>query len=115
MADLLEKLWPAFVSEVTEQLDSVELLLAKSGDGSAIDVNELFRSFHTIKGNCSMIGFASMEVLAHSSEDILAEVRSNALAMNAEVIDILLAAIAGLKKQFQSANDSRQDPPQDEN
>ncbi len=29
MADLLDKLWPAFVSEVTEQLDTVELLLAK--------------------------------------------------------------------------------------
>ena len=50
MADLLEKLWPAFVSEVTEQLDSVELLLARSGSAKSIDVNHLFRNFHTIKG-----------------------------------------------------------------
>ena len=81
MADLLEKLWPAFVSEVTEQLDSVELLLAKSGAAKSVDVNDLFRNFHTIKGNCSMIGFTSMETVAHRSEDILSAVRNNEMAM----------------------------------
>ena len=114
MADLLEKLWPAFVSEVTEQLDTVELLLAKASDAAAIDVNHLFRSFHTIKGNCSMIGFTSMEALAHQSEDILAAVRSESMSMSDEVVDILLAAISRLKKQFKSARDSRQDPEQDQ-
>ncbi len=114
MADLLDKLWPAFVSEVTEQLDTVELLLAKASDAAAIDVNHLFRSFHTIKGNCSMIGFSSMEALAHKSEDILAAVRSDSIAMSDDVVDILLAAVSCLKKQFKSAMDSRQDPQQDQ-
>ncbi|HEY9033416.1 MAG TPA: ATP-binding protein [Pseudomonadales bacterium] len=114
MADLLEKLWPAFVSEVTEQLDSVELLLAKSGAAASVDVNHLFRNFHTIKGNCSMIGFTSMEVIAHRSEDILAAVRNQDIAMSDDVIDILLESIACLKKQFQSANSSRENPQQDD-
>lgn len=113
MADLLEKLWPAFVSEVTEQLDSVELLLAKSGSAKSIDVNHLFRNFHTVKGNCSMIGFTSMEVIAHRSEDILAAVRNNEIVMNDKVIDILLESISCLKKQFHSANNSRDNPSQD--
>ena len=114
MADLLEKLWPAFVSEVTEQLDSVELLLAKSGAAASVDVNHLFRSFHTIKGNCSMIGFTSMEVLAHRSEDILAEVRNGDIEMDDSVIDILLESITRLKKQFNQANETRENPPQDD-
>jgi two-component system, chemotaxis family, sensor kinase CheA len=114
MADLLEKLWPAFVSEVTEQLDSVELLLAKSGSAKSVDVNHLFRNFHTIKGNCSMIGFTSMEVVAHRSEDILAAVRNHEISMNEAVIDILLESISCLKKQFLSANTSRQNPLQDD-
>ena len=114
MADLLEKLWPAFVSEVTEQLDSVELLLAKSGSGKNIDVNHLFRNFHTIKGNCSMIGFTSMEVIAHRSEDILAAVRNHEISLNEAVIDILLESISCLKKQFLSANESRENPAQDD-
>lgn len=114
MADLLEKLWPAFVSEVTEQLDSVELLLAKSGSDKTVDVNHLFRNFHTIKGNCSMIGFTSMEVIAHRSEDILAAVRNHEISMNDAVIDILLESISCLKKQFLSANESRENPVQDD-
>lgn len=114
MADLLEKLWPAFVSEVTEQLDSVELLLAKSSSALSIDVNHLFRNFHTIKGNCSMIGFTSMETIAHRSEDILSAVRNNEIIINEAVIDILLESIACLKKQFLSANASRENPIQDE-
>ena len=90
MADLLDKLWPAFVSEVTEQLDSVELLLAKRDAAKTLDVNQLFRIFHTIKGSCSMIGFASMEAIAHKSEDILAAVRNKEILFNETVIDILL-------------------------
>lgn len=114
MADLLEKLWPAFVSEVTEQLDSVELLLAKSSSAKSVDVNHLFRNFHTIKGNCSMIGFTSMETIAHRSEDILAAVRNDEIPMNDDVIDILLDSISCLKKQFNSASESKINPDQDD-
>ena len=114
MADLLEKLWPAFVSEVTEQLDNVELLLARSGAAESVDVNQLFRNFHTIKGNCSMIGFTSMETIAHRSEDILAAMRNGEISMTDDVIDMLLDAIIRLKKQFQHANESRANPPQDD-
>ncbi len=113
MSDLLAKLWPAFVSEVTEQLDSVELLLAKSGSQEKIDINQLFRNFHTIKGNCSMIGFTSMETIAHRSEDILACVRNDEIKLDDEVIDILLDSISCLKKQFNEANESRENPAED--
>ena len=113
MSNLFAKLWPAFVSEVTEQLDSVELLLAKSSS-EKIDINQLFRNFHTIKGNCSMIGFTSMEVIAHRSEDILASVRNDEFQLDDDVIDILLAAISSLKKQFQEASADKENPPQDD-
>jgi len=114
MSDLLAKLWPAFVSEVTEQLDSVELLLAKSSKSESIDVNQLFRNFHTIKGNCSMIGFTSMEVIAHRAEDILACVRNDEIQLDEDVIDILLSAISCLKRQFGQASENRENPAQDD-
>ena len=113
MSDLFAKLWPAFVSEVTEQLDSVELLLAKSSS-EKIDINQLFRNFHTIKGNCSMIGFTSMETIAHRAEDILACVRNDDFELSEDVIDILLTAISCLKKQFQEASVNKENPELDE-
>lgn len=114
MADLLEKLWPAFISEVTEQLDTVELLLAKHDAAKTLDVNQLFRNFHTIKGSCSMIGFTSMEAIAHHSEDILSAVRNKEIVLDEQVIDILLESISCLKKQFHTSSQNRQDPKQDE-
>lgn len=114
MADLLEKLWPAFISEVTEQLDTVELLLAKHDAAKTLDVNQLFRNFHTIKGSCSMIGFTSMEAIAHHSEDILSAVRNKEIVLDEQVIDILLESISCLKTQFHTSSQNRQDPKQDE-
>ncbi|CAA0116583.1 Chemotaxis protein CheA [BD1-7 clade bacterium] len=114
MADLLDKLWPAFVSEITDQLDSIELLLARASDASAIDIDHLFRNFHTIKGNCSMIGFTSMEQVAHFSEDILSAVRAGDISMSDDVVDMLLESIDRLKKQFHSAHETRENPPQDD-
>lgn len=114
MADLLDKLWPAFISEVTEQLDTVELLLAKHDAAKTLDVNQLFRNFHTIKGSCSMIGFTSMEAIAHHSEDILSAVRNKEIALDEQVIDILLESISCLKKQFSTSSKNRENPAQDE-
>ena len=51
MSEMIEKLWPAFFSEVSEQLDSLELCLLHFESTHECDIDELFREFHTIK-NC---------------------------------------------------------------
>lgn len=61
-----------------------------------------------------MMGFTSMELLAHKSEDILAAVRCEDMSMNDDVVDILLESISSLKKQFHVAHESRENPPQDD-
>ena len=109
MNELTEKLWPSFQAEVSEQLDAIELALV-SDDVEAIDVDALFRQFHTVKGGCAMMGFAGMEAVAHAAEDLLVPVRKGTQPLDSQRIELLLGALDGLKAQMESAEQSRQDP-----
>ncbi len=109
MNDLIEKLWPSFQAEVSEQLEAIELALL-SEDTAGLDVDALFRQFHTVKGGCAMMGFTGMEAVAHAAEDLLVPVRKGEQALDSDRIEVLLGALDGLKAQMESAEQTRKDP-----
>lgn len=109
MSDLIEQLWPAFLAESNEHLEALELGLVRSS-AEERDVNALFRSFHTLKGGCAMMGFANMESIAHVSEDLLDAVRKGQRVLDAALVDGLLAATDGLKRQLAFVEANRRDP-----
>lgn len=108
MSELTDKLWPAFRAEVGEQVEALELALV--GRPADVQVNEVFRYMHTIKGGCAMMGFVAMEALAHAAEDFLDRVRRGESALDDDRIDVLLAAVDALKQQLQEAEQTRRDP-----
>ena len=110
MSDMLEKLWPAFYAEVSEQLDHLELSLLNYESKSLIDVDEIFREFHTIKSSCSMMAYTSMEEIAHASEDLLDLVRSGKVKFNTNISDILLKAVDRLKQQLEEVGVTKTNP-----
>lgn len=111
MNDMRETLWSAFFSEVGEQLQDLELLLAKDDGAQAVDVNLLFRYFHTIKSSSAMMAFTGMESLAHASEDVLDLVRRGELSLGPALVDLLLRSVDELKKQLAHAAENRASPP----
>ncbi|MCC2637162.1 MAG: cheA [Moraxellaceae bacterium] len=113
MSDLIEQLWPAFLAESNEQLEALELGLVGDGAVGARDLNALFRSFHTLKGGCAMMGFASMEAIAHACEDLLDPVRKGERALDSALVDTLLAAVDCLKRQLAAVQVDHRDPPPD--
>lgn len=112
MSDMIDKLWPSFSAEVSEQLEAIELSLVElEQDSDAdVDVDALFRYFHTIKGGCAMMGFHNMESVAHASEDLLDPVRKGKRELDTEVVDTLLSALDGLKAQMLEAEETRESP-----
>lgn len=87
------ELLTAFIEEAVEHLNSVEsniLALEKSPDDSEI-VNAIFRSFHTVKGIASCTDLDRISTLAHSTENLLEEVRNNRMALDQAATDIVLA------------------------
>lgn len=110
MSDIMERLWPAFISETTEKLQELELLLV-GVPSDEVDVHGVFRAMHTIKGGCAMMGFSAMESLAHAAEDVLEPIRRGVEAITDGLIDVLLDVVDALKAQLVEVDASRSEPP----
>lgn len=86
------ELLTGFVSETLEHLESIEVnvLELEENPGDLEIVNKMFRPFHTIKGVAGFLNLKSIQKLAHSTENLLDDVRNGVHAMDSEVIDVVL-------------------------
>ena len=81
-----------FVAESRENHENLvkNLLVLENGpDQDAID--EVFRSIHTLKVASASMGFADMERLCHTMEDVFQLIRNGSTEMSEELENILLA------------------------
>lgn len=88
----MQEIFEGFLVETQELLDSVSqdlMTLENEPDNNDL-LNQIFRSFHTIKGTSSFMGFADITEITHHAEDILNKLRRHELTVNLEIIDILL-------------------------
>ena len=76
--DLLDQ----FLTEARECLESIgqRLLDVERDPANAELLNDLFRSVHTLKGNCGLFEFKALELVVHAGEDVLDRVRRGELA-----------------------------------
>ncbi|UCG79981.1 MAG: Hpt domain-containing protein, partial [Desulfobacterales bacterium] len=84
-----------FFSETDELLRWAEesLLALESEPGSASDIEQLFRSVHTVKSGAGMVGFMDISNYAHLVENLLERVRSQKLAVTKNLITFLLDSV----------------------
>jgi two-component system chemotaxis sensor kinase CheA len=54
-------------------------------------VDEIFRSFHTLKGLCGMVGLPTASELSHAMESLLRDIQRGELTFTQAIIDRLLA------------------------
>ena len=68
-----------FIEEAKEHLQTIEsgLLNLETLMGDAEAVNEIFRAAHSIKGGAAMLGFSSIQHVAHNFEDYFKVMREN--------------------------------------
>lgn len=90
-AEILEQ----FVLEARECLEAIGqrlLDIERSPDNPAL-LNDLFRSVHTLKGNCGLFEFGALEHVVHAGEDVLDQVRAGRLVYSSAMADALFAAM----------------------
>ncbi|MEZ5540322.1 MAG: chemotaxis protein CheW [Pseudomonadales bacterium] len=112
MSSMLEQLWPIFLAEVGEKLDVTETLIAKaivhdSKNTGATDIDALFREFHTIKSNLSMVGFKEPMEIANACEDVLHGLRKSKTPPNRDMLHALLESVDWIKQQVADATPSQ--------
>jgi two-component system, chemotaxis family, sensor kinase CheA len=92
-----------YYAECDEHLVSIRrslVTLEDEVDGRAVDralLDNLFRSFHTLKGISGMVGLAAAEQLAHHLESYLRELREGAVVLNQSGFEALVSGVSLLE------------------
>jgi two-component system, chemotaxis family, sensor kinase CheA len=91
----MEEIWAILAQEGRENLSAVEdtLLKLEKKPDSREEIAVLFRALHTFKGTVRMMDFSTTEQLAHHAEDLGALVRDEGVALDEEMIELLLVAM----------------------
>jgi two-component system, chemotaxis family, sensor kinase CheA len=88
-----------FVQEGLDLMDEAEadMLALSRGEGSEESLENIFRNFHTFKGNCGFMSFAEMQELTHCLESIVEGLREDRVPTTEEVINTLLNTVDQIK------------------
>ena len=98
-----EELLKDFFSEAQMQVDTLEQnVLVLENEGANKDaVDEIFRAAHTLKGGSATVEMMELSHFTHIVEDVLDAIRSDQLAVNEDVVDILLSGIDVIKAMLE--------------
>lgn len=93
-----------FIAEIDEMLCSVGAILANAENvnGCALDINALYRNFHTIKGTAYIFGFNKLGKVAHAAETVLEPMRVGSGQFEVGLLDLFFAAVDQIKIQLES-------------
>jgi two-component system, chemotaxis family, sensor kinase CheA len=117
-ADFVAPFMEDFFAEAEEHLMGVRhsLLLIESavgGDPPAAVVEELFRSFHSLKGISAMVELREAERLAHEMESCLVSIRDRQFVLNAPRFEALVDAAHMLEQVIVARRARSTIPPVD--
>ncbi|MHB8907127.1 MAG: chemotaxis protein CheA, partial [Melioribacteraceae bacterium] len=89
--------------EILEKLDFDLLELEKRPEDSDL-LNQIFRSFHTIKGTSGFLGLEKLPHVTHKAEDILNKLRKGEVKLSTHLMDGIILGydtIKGLLKKIE--------------
>lgn len=84
-----------FIADGLDHLGTIEAiaLQLESAPGDTKLLNDLFRPFHTVKGNAGVLGLTTIQELAHKVETLLDLARSGEHQIQRADIDVVLNAV----------------------
>lgn len=88
----LDEVLSVFIAESNERLQDMEDALLELENNFSNDdaIGRIFRAAHTIKGSSGMFGFNRIMDFTHIAENLLDQIRSSKLAINTDIINLLL-------------------------
>ena len=106
----MEELLQDFLMEAGDMLSDVDskLMELEKNPSNAALLNEVFRGFHTIKGGAGFLNASELVTLCHLTENLFDKLRNNELKLTAELMDVIFAATAEVRKMFGALQQSQQ-------
>lgn len=106
----MESMLDTFLFETGELLENLDDILIRTEQEEAIgtdDINEIFRTMHTIKGSAAMMGLHNMSHLAHAVEDLFYIIRedTNVSYDKPALYELLFTSSDSLKNELDNLSD----------
>jgi two-component system, chemotaxis family, sensor kinase CheA len=91
-----------FLIESGENLDRLdqELVRLETDPSSKELLASIFRTIHTIKGSCGFLGFARLEKVAHTGENLLSRLRDGDLELTQDITSGLLEMVDAVRRML---------------
>ena len=109
-----QRLLALFASEIDEHLVSLSdnlLAVERAGAAAPERVDEIFRSYHTLKGSSRAVGATGLEAVCHRFEDLLAKVRAGERSLDPELVELALRSLDTIRAVREAGIDiSSSDP-----
>lgn len=96
----MKEIFDSFVietNEILERLDFQLVELENTPDNTDL-LNDVFRSFHTIKGTSGFLGLERLTQVTHKCEDILNKLRKGEAKLDPHIMDGILNAFDKIKE-----------------
>ena len=104
-----------FIDESSEHLQSLSdciMTLEKEPDNKDT-INEVFRAAHSLKGMAGTMGFKRMQHLTHDMENVFQEVRSDKIAVDSAMIDLLFKCLDAIDGYLANVKESSDEGTED--
>lgn len=108
IVDEIYKIFQVEAEEIISKLNNSLLSLEKNPHNKDA-VMMLFRDAHTLKGASRMVGFNSIQAVAHKMEDILGLAKENKIQFNEKTVDILYKTVDFLSELIEKSVEKEQD------
>lgn len=98
--ELAPDLMSSFIAELGEGIATIEqkIVEIESSPGANDLINDVFRSFHNLKGSSTMVGLSVLPEILHYAESVLDLIRSGKLKTEKKTIDQLLLALSAIRE-----------------
>ncbi|MCP4695675.1 MAG: chemotaxis protein CheA [Gammaproteobacteria bacterium] len=103
-----------FVIEGREMLEQMEnaLLQLEKNPSDLETLKEIFRTIHTIKGSAGVMSLEELPAFAHRMENVLEKVRAGEMALDRNLVRILLSCHDHLAALLDRVNELEEDEPE---
>src|SRR5262245_34856592 len=93
-----------FLVESYENLDQLDrdLVALEQDPKSPETLSSIFRTVHTIKGTCGVLGFGKLESVTHVGENLLSKLREGTLDLRPDITTGLLSLIDAIREMLSS-------------
>jgi two-component system chemotaxis sensor kinase CheA len=97
MSDLRQELLAAFGIEHQEHLQAIRAALAAAAQGQPVDLRDVFRRAHSLKGAARAVDLPVIEEVSHRLETVFARVGERSLALDAATSSVVQLGLDGIE------------------